>query len=861
MQSSSSVLSSSSSSSTTSPLSSASSTPNSSSSSSSSSSESSLSSSSSSLFSGVVTIKDATLNAAIHSALGFSASSAITTENLKTLTSLQVVGKVTSLDGLQYATNLTEFLMYNDNVVPSTFDSIDALSALTKLKKVLFETGSFTNIDALKNLPLEFAEFWDLSALTNLDGLGGNSRLTHLSVHRAPVSRLTALNDVTFAAGADVNIGQTCASFAKDTESLSIVNALKAKSVAVTHDVSLPIKIGDLTCPADPLSLAPEPIIKNVKFPVTAKYNSAGVLNVEWATTDTLFVGLINTCEFYAELDYQLPRVPVKTLQNCPASGATDIVDLPFVGTNLTVVIRSTAAPTTFLKAKTAIDDSLIAVAQPVIRAIDWGQAVLTSNPKLVPNREALFRVHVTASASAAIPEVSLSLSLNGQTKVLMMDKPSKLPTTKQYANLIDNYHAIIPKEWMASGLVLSVNLNNKVKTITPTFADPAVLYLTLVPTTVLGLSAVIPDETQIQNDIKENWPFADVKLRTRAGFTSQVSQAANMTNLLTEIRELHVIDQDPSYYYGYFSGNIKNSPFGGQADMPGVDAIGMDIDNANLMPHELGHNFGRAHVNCNNPETVDNDYPYDPSIIGSLAVSLGLDKIYGPNSYADLMSYCKPKFVSDYSYIAVQDYIQSKPPKAFAKVAQTLLQKPDLGARRSLFITGQINSSDVVSLRRLVPLNASPKISAASEYQLKVVATDGTEAIYFVELPKVDHPVPQQEQYFSAIIPYIDLASLSVLHNGKIIHTEVAPPASVSVQQKPSIAPLVEERGAEVCLKWAANGSSATLIHKGDRSTTLFMDASNGNICVSSSGLEQGGIWKIILRKGLSVQEYILER
>ncbi len=230
---------------------------------------------------------------------------------------------------------------------------------------------------------------------------------------------------------------------------------------------------------------------------------------------------------------------------------------------------------------------------------------------------------------------------------------------------------------------------------------------------------------------------------------------AANMTNLLTEIRELHVIDQDPSYYYGYFSGNIKNSPFGGQADMPGVDAIGMDIDNANLMPHELGHNFGRAHVNCNNPETVDNDYPYDPSIIGSLAVSLGLDKIYGPNSYADLMSYCKPKFVSDYSYIAVQDYIQSKPPKAFAKVVQTLLQKPDLGARRSLFITGQINSSDVVSLRRLVPLNTSPKIIPEGEYQLKVVATDGTEAIYSVELPKVDHPVPQQEQYFSAIIPY----------------------------------------------------------------------------------------------------------
>ena len=83
-------------------------------------------------------------------------------------------------------------------------------------------------------------------------------------------------------------------------------------------------------------------------------------------------------------------------------------------------------------------------------------------------------------------------------------------------------------------------------------------------------------------------------------------------------------------------------------------------VREGSVMAQELGHNFGRKHVNCGSPDNVDNSYPYPPCQIAPV----GQDSYYGfdgktltpirPDGATDFMSYGGNNWVSDYTYLAV---------------------------------------------------------------------------------------------------------------------------------------------------------------------------------------------------------------
>ena len=559
-------------------------------------------------------------------------------------------------------------------------------------------------------------------------------------------------------------------------------------------------------------------------------------------------------------LDGFLPRVPVKNLADCASIGSFSLAAFPFFGGTITMISFYTDSTGSHsLVTEASVTESPADYAQPVIRAVDWGQVIVKTNPELVQDRDALFRVHVTAPAAAVIPDVQLTLDLNGATRSIAMTKPVGIPATRQARSLNFSYLAIIDKAWMKTGLNMTINLNGNVRRLTPTFGPATVLYLTLVPTTVMGMTSDLVDAAQVQSDVKTFWPLADVSVRTRAGFTSQVASTDNMSDLLDELRELHTLDQDPSHYYGFFSGNLQNLPFGGLGDKPGRDAIGLDYDNISLMPHELGHNFDLGHVDCGNPEGVDQAYPYAPTTTGSIGIDLYLNALRLPQKYVDLMSYCSPIHTSDYSYENVQDYLTRHPPQPFKTALAA--PPPESQAQRSLFISGHISTAGKVSLRRLVPMNRAPVESAASEYQLEITDKAGNLHDYFVDLPQVDHPAMVRNQYFSAIVPYAEISSLALLHNGQVIYRESATAASPApgVATQPSAAPRVVESAKQACLQWnAQNRTSATLIHHDDEKiTTMAMDDTSGNLCVSTEAISSHGSWQILLRRGIVLQEF----
>lgn len=150
--------------------------------------------------------------------------------------------------------------------------------------------------------------------------------------------------------------------------------------------------------------------------------------------------------------------------------------------------------------------------------------------------------------------------------------------------------------------------------------------------------------------------------VNTRAVFTSnpKVCKAANAGTLYAGIVAAAANAQNSVGGMGHFSldsswtalstsynPNSPYSPFSGQT-----------------FAHELGHNFSRLHVDCGGPSFNDLFYPYDNSLFadGSADGYYGFDSQTktaiapqsGSSKVADLMSYCPPRWTSDYTWKAL---------------------------------------------------------------------------------------------------------------------------------------------------------------------------------------------------------------
>ncbi len=88
----------------------------------------------------------------------------------------------------------------------------------------------------------------------------------------------------------------------------------------------------------------------------------------------------------------------------------------------------------------------------------------------------------------------------------------------------------------------------------------------------------------------------------------------------------------------------------------------------AATLPHELGHNYGREHVNCGSPDDPDGGYPYidsdgtacklDNRSLTAATTYFGFNgranEVIAPTAARDLLAYGSNRWVSDYTYRAL---------------------------------------------------------------------------------------------------------------------------------------------------------------------------------------------------------------
>ncbi|MFD2332572.1 stalk domain-containing protein [Cohnella sp. GCM10020058] len=154
-----------------------------------------------------VHFQDQLLEAAIRQQLQKKDDEAVTTTDMASLTTLNLTG-VTSIAGLQYATNLTQLYLSTGEI-----EDIRLLGALTKLTSLNLSDNQIADLSPLKPLTKLQSLYLTNNRITDLQALAGLTQLRSLYAGNnqikdlAPLKKMTQLVDLNFASNLVYDLG------------------------------------------------------------------------------------------------------------------------------------------------------------------------------------------------------------------------------------------------------------------------------------------------------------------------------------------------------------------------------------------------------------------------------------------------------------------------------------------------------------------------------------------------------------------------------------------------------------------------------------------------------------------------------
>jgi hypothetical protein len=198
--------------------------------------------------------------------------------------------------------------------------------------------------------------------------------------------------------------------------------------------------------------------------------------------------------------------------------------------------------------------------------------------------------------------------------------------------------------------------------------------------------SGRMPDTKPKQRAIYENllqgmYPTKEIvvsvgdTLKWNKALNADGSGWSSLLNTVINMRSAANVDPQ-TYYYAVFEPDetfysfcswgciLGLSTMGGPNDVWSRASIGLGYTgdtSAETMVHEVGHAHGREHApGCLDDMPADNRYPYDDAEIGVWGYDIINDELMKAASHYDMMSYCAPIWVSDYTYGELYDRIKA---------------------------------------------------------------------------------------------------------------------------------------------------------------------------------------------------------
>ena len=179
-------------------------------------------------------------------------------------------------------------------------------------------------------------------------------------------------------------------------------------------------------------------------------------------------------------------------------------------------------------------------------------------------------------------------------------------------------------------------------------------------------------------------------------------------------------------YYHGIFIYRQGRDPLGA-AYLAGNVSLSIDLfhmsssprqKDANTFSHEMGHSFSLQHSPGCNTGGVDPNYPYSDGRLGPRRGWSSFENqfIESEEFFYDLQSYCRPRFISDYSFNKAAQYLSNlakltaQPPKVLSSNTSDYAPLTRTGKRaQSLALSGHVDDQGQWSFSRAVYSDREP--------------------------------------------------------------------------------------------------------------------------------------------------------
>ena len=305
--------------------------------------------------------------------------------------------------------------------------------------------------------------------------------------------------------------------------------------------------------------------------------------------------------------------------------------------------------------------------------------APATRNAPLIEGRPLFARVHVTTEAgfTARSLRAVLSLTYGDQSKFEIEDSKMIAGSTN-VQQLPTSFNFLVPAERVKPNTTFSAAVYETGAAMGP---DPATLprfpgtgtqdlgikagkmELTIVIVPAAGIMDSPERRTKLEKDVYDLYPVQKVNLRfhepvpTEGAFTS--TQGFAILRMLREQENAkpweyyHYVTTGPASFAGVSS--VANATPGAAARRTSITIVSRNnpgIDgNTNTVAHETGHASGSSHMPGCGAAGPDAMYPYrmPAGDAGVNGYSLSFNAFKSRMMFRDLMSYCRPRWISDY--------------------------------------------------------------------------------------------------------------------------------------------------------------------------------------------------------------------
>ena len=292
-----------------------------------------------------------------------------------------------------------------------------------------------------------------------------------------------------------------------------------------------------------------------------------------------------------------------------------------------------------------------------------------------VVGRPGIVRVFISANQTGVpAPSVDLYVFDGVSTEKYPLQGPATVPTAPIESDLGSTYNLTFGSDFLKPGADVYVIVDRHDQTLeldesnnrypvsgwVDVDARPVPeMKVTIVPITVQGGASASISQSQAEALYAKTFsvhPIAelDIVVRDNYVFESPTGTSQDWVDLLYEIADLREAEDPTRQYHALLAEGLS----------PGIGGIGfvgypaaLSLRNVETIAHETGHNLDLPHNPCSGEASPDPDFPYDYGSIGTWGYDVSSGATFNPGTYKDLMTYCGPEWVSDFSFNNALDF------------------------------------------------------------------------------------------------------------------------------------------------------------------------------------------------------------